>query len=118
MRPDRGRVAHSSFFWLEWAISRSPKQDQEEMAATPTTHDLQLCGSVLVLIQFDVCEEIRLDRMREIFSAQTVQKPPLKHALPNYVRYQRPPSSKRQKRSSSKPANDFRARLSITTTAS
>jgi hypothetical protein len=54
-------------------------------------HDSQLCGSVLVLIQFDVCEEIRLDRLREIFSAQTVQKPPLKHALPNYVRYQRPP---------------------------
>src|SRR6201999_4089534 len=51
----------------------------------------QLQGSVLVLIQFDVCEEIRLDRLREIFSAQTVQKPPLKHALPNYVRYQRPP---------------------------
>jgi len=51
----------------------------------------QLRGSILVLIQFDVCEEIRLDRLREIFSAQTVQKPPLKHALPNYVRYQRPP---------------------------
>lgn len=51
----------------------------------------QLQGSVLVLIQFDVCEEIRLDRLREIFSAQTVQKPPLKHALPSYVRYQRPP---------------------------
>ena len=51
----------------------------------------QLCGSVLVLIQFDVCEETRLDRLREIFSAQTVQKPPLKHALPHYVRYERPP---------------------------
>src|SRR6201999_826554 len=51
----------------------------------------QLQGSVLVLIQFDVCEEIRLDRLRENFSAQTVQKPPLKRALPSYVRYQRPP---------------------------
>lgn len=50
-----------------------------------------LQGAVLVLIQFDVCEEIRLDRLRQIFSAQTVQKPPLKHALPSYVRYQRPP---------------------------
>jgi len=61
------------------------------MESTPTTHNNPLCGSVLVLIQFDVCEEIRLDPLREIFSAQTVQKPPLKHALPNYVRYQRPP---------------------------
>ena len=57
--------------------------------AAPQTD--QLCGSVLVLIQFDVCEEIRLDRLREIFSAQTVKQPPLKHALPSYVRYERPP---------------------------
>jgi hypothetical protein len=61
------------------------------MNSPPIDQANQLCGSVLVLIQFDVCEEIRLDRLREIFSAQTVQKPPLKHALPSYVRYQRPP---------------------------
>jgi hypothetical protein len=58
------------------------------MNAEETDHAEQLCGSVLVLIQFDVCEEIRLDRLREIFSAQTVQKPPIKHALPSYVRYE------------------------------
>lgn len=53
--------------------------------------DEVLHGAVLVLIQFDVCEEIRLDQLRQIFSAQTVQRPPLKHALPSYVRYERPP---------------------------
>jgi hypothetical protein len=59
--------------------------------SNPIDRDGMLQGSVLVLIQFDVCEEIRLDQLRQIFSAQTVQRPPLKHALPNYVRYQRPP---------------------------
>src|SRR5215471_13691125 len=50
-----------------------------------------LRGSVLVLIQFDVCEEIRLDKLRQIFSARTEQQPSLKHPAPGYVRYQRPP---------------------------
>jgi hypothetical protein len=50
-----------------------------------------LGGSVLVLIQFDVCEEIKLDRLREIFDARTVQQPTFKHPAPGYVRYQRPP---------------------------
>ena len=48
-------------------------------------------GSVLVLIQFDVCEEIKLDKLREIFSARTVAQPNFKHPAPGYVRYQRPP---------------------------
>ena len=36
-------------------------------AAEPALH-----GSVLVLIQFDVCEEIRLDELRQIFGARTL----------------------------------------------
>ena len=48
-------------------------------------------GSVLVLIQFDVCEEIRLDQLRQIFGARTLEQPSLKHPAPGYVRYQRPP---------------------------
>ncbi len=36
-----------------------------------------LHGSVLVLIQFDVCEEIRLDQLRQIFGARTVEQPKL-----------------------------------------
>jgi hypothetical protein len=50
-----------------------------------------LRGSVLVLIQFDVCEEIRLDQLREIFGARTMEQPNFKHSAPAYVRYQRPP---------------------------
>jgi hypothetical protein len=53
--------------------------------------DTCLHGSVLVLIQFDVCEEIRLDQLRGIFGARTLEQPKLKHAAPGYVRYQRPP---------------------------
>jgi hypothetical protein len=49
-----------------------------------------LRGSVLVLIQFDVCEEIRLDELRKIFGARTVDAS-FKHQAPGYVRYQRPP---------------------------
>jgi hypothetical protein len=49
-----------------------------------------LRGSVLVLIQFDVCEEIRLDVLRNIFGARTADARFVHHA-PGYVRYQRPP---------------------------
>jgi hypothetical protein len=49
-----------------------------------------LCGSVLVMIQFDVCEEIRLDDLRRILSARTVDTS-FKHMAPGYVRFQRPP---------------------------
>src|SRR6202795_1772559 len=47
--------------------------------------------SVRVLIQFDVCEEIRLDELRQIFGARTQEQPNFKHPAPGYVRYQRPP---------------------------
>jgi hypothetical protein len=50
-----------------------------------------LQGSVLVLIQFDVCEEIRLDHLREILGVRTVELPKFKQPAPGYVRYQRPP---------------------------
>jgi hypothetical protein len=50
-----------------------------------------LRGSVLVLIQFDVCEEIRLDQLRQLFGARTLEQPTFKHPAPGYVRYQRPP---------------------------
>jgi hypothetical protein len=49
-----------------------------------------LCGSVLVMIQFDVCEEIRLDELRRILGAHTADAS-FKHLAPGYVRYQRPP---------------------------
>jgi hypothetical protein len=46
---------------------------------------------VLVLIQFDVCEEIRLDQIRQTDTARTVRQPSTKQAAPAYVRYERPP---------------------------
>ena len=50
-----------------------------------------LSGFVLVLIQFDVCEEIRLDQLRQTISARTLKQPSTKQAAPAYVRYERPP---------------------------
>lgn len=55
------------------------------------TSNHSLSGFVLVLIQFDVCEELRLDHLQQAVSARTVQKPSMKHSAPAYVRYQRPP---------------------------
>jgi hypothetical protein len=52
--------------------------------------DKTLQGSVLVLIQFDVSEEIRLDALRDIFGARR-QEASFKHPAPGYVRFQRPP---------------------------
>jgi hypothetical protein len=50
-----------------------------------------LTGTVFVLIQFDVCEEIQLTRLSEIMSARTLAQPSMKHPAPGYIRYQRPP---------------------------
>ena len=55
------------------------------------TAEAALHGAVLVLIQFDVCEEIRLDQLRQILGARTLSQPSFKHPTPGYVRYQRPP---------------------------
>src|SRR5208337_306243 len=80
--------------------------DRETLIGTPTvgkvpaealptlvaakSADAPLSGSVLVLIQFDVCEEIRLDELRQILGARTADAS-FKHLAPGYVRYQRPP---------------------------
>jgi len=55
----------------------------------PPKQNTPLRGSVLVLIQLDVCEEIRLDVLRNIFGARKAEAS-LKKA-PAYVQYQRPP---------------------------
>jgi hypothetical protein len=64
------------------------------LAEAPSRHldpprPAPLHGSVLVLIQFDVCEEIRLDVLRSIFGARTAEASFKK--APAYVQYQRPP---------------------------
>lgn len=66
------------------APSISPSQQSKPETPSP------LRGSVLVLIQFDVCEEIRLDVLRKIFGARTADAT-FKQKAPGYVRYQRPP---------------------------
>ncbi|MBV8672027.1 MAG: hypothetical protein JOZ33_01215 [Acidobacteriaceae bacterium] len=62
-----------------------------DLASKPAeiASEITLHGSVLVLLQFDVCEAIKLDRLRELLGAGTVEPPPMKH--PGAVRYQRPP---------------------------
>jgi hypothetical protein len=47
-------------------------------------------GSVLFLNLYDVAEEIRLDRVRELLGARP-QERVFKHAAPEYVRFERPP---------------------------
>ncbi len=62
------------------------------MSTTPVLEKkAALSGAVLVLIQFDVCEELRLDLLQQAINARTVQQPSMKHTAPAYVRYQRPP---------------------------
>lgn len=66
------------------------------MATTvETPPQTSLTGSVLVLIQFDVSEELRLDQIQQAadtnIAARTLQQPKVKHSVPAYVRYQRPP---------------------------
>ena len=70
----------------ETTLTVSQSDRLEVAAVEPALH-----GSVLVLIQFDVCEEIRLDQLRQIFGARTMEQPSFKHSAPAYVRYQRPP---------------------------
>ncbi len=65
------------------ALTTHVQQSTQLRAAGP------LRGSVLVLIQFDVCEEIRLDELRKLFPARTAEASFKK--APAYVRYQRPP---------------------------
>jgi len=65
--------------------------DSVKLEAVPARKtDTSLQGSILVLIQFDVAEEIRLDELRKIFSART-KGASFKHPAPGYVQYKRPP---------------------------
>jgi hypothetical protein len=60
-----------------------------------TTQAAPICplhGSILVLIQYDVCEEIRLDVIRQLLQARHAQATFKSSQAPGYVRYQRPPA--------------------------
>jgi hypothetical protein len=73
---------------METANPTLPAPTPAQSAAIAQNKSLQ--GSVLVLIQFDVCEEINLDALRDIFGARR-QETSFKHPAPGYVRFQRPP---------------------------
>ena len=73
---------------METANPTLPALAPAQSAAIAQSKSLQ--GSVLVLIQFDVCEEINLDALRDIFGARR-QETSFKHPAPGYVRFQRPP---------------------------
>src|SRR5215469_10174822 len=63
-----------------------------------TTHAQPACplrGSILVLIQYDICEEIRLDVIRQLLQARNAQATFKSSQAPGYVRYQRPPVADR-----------------------
>jgi len=72
-------------------VALSPPAVPQASPMQPAIQDRTLQGSVLVLIQFDVCEEIRLDALRDLFGATRQEAPTFKHPAPGYVRYQRPP---------------------------
>lgn len=57
----------------------------------PQLGEVTLHGSVLVLLQFDVCEAIRLDNLQAHIRARTIESPSLKQSPPGHIRYQRPP---------------------------
>jgi len=65
-----------------------PAPTSAQSSAVAQNKSLQ--GSVLVLIQFDVCEEINLDALRDIFGARR-QEASFKHPAPGYVRFERAP---------------------------
>jgi len=58
------------------------------MAASTTAATMK--GSVLGVILHDICEEIRLEQLRDILGARRVE-PSFKHATPEYVRFEKPP---------------------------
>ena len=74
----------------------SPEQEYPlstvEGLAQPLPVEASLRGSVLVLIQFDVCEEIKLDSLQQIFGARTVTQPNFKHPAPALRREKRTPT--------------------------
>jgi hypothetical protein len=71
-------------------VAPAPAQSALVGAVQNNAQNKMLQGSVLVLIQFDVCEEINLDSLRDIFGARR-QETNFKHPAPGYVRFQRPP---------------------------
>jgi hypothetical protein len=53
---------------------------------------MPISGSFLILFLYDVCEEIRLDELREILNAPPARRePPFRQPTPQYVQFEKPP---------------------------
>jgi len=50
-----------------------------------------LSGSFWILFLYDICEEIRLDTLRELLGVERRREPSFRHPSPDYVRFERPP---------------------------
>ena len=51
-----------------------------------------LRGSILVLVLYDVAEQVQLDKLRRILGAEPPRREPsFRHPAPDYVRFERPP---------------------------
>jgi hypothetical protein len=62
----------------------------ENQRATTDGSKTAIKGSVLGLMLHDVCEEIKLEELRQILGARRVD-PTFKHSTPEYVRFENPP---------------------------
>src|SRR5271154_2463119 len=60
----------------------------------PTIQRMALLrGSFWVFVLYDVAEEIRIEKLRELVGAETARpQPSFKHPAPEYVRFERPPA--------------------------
>ncbi|MGA2905443.1 MAG: hypothetical protein ABSD98_16580 [Candidatus Korobacteraceae bacterium] len=67
-----------------------PKQSTTNQERLTGTTAATMKGSVLGVILHDVCDEIRLEELRQMLGARRVE-PSFKHATPDYVRFANPP---------------------------
>jgi hypothetical protein len=74
----------------EAAIQTLPQPAAQSQAQEIVPALVPVQGSILVMILYDVCEEIHLEELRRIVGARPVA-PTFKSAAPAYVRFARPP---------------------------
>src|SRR5690242_9637868 len=74
----------------EAAIQTLPQPAAQTQAQEIVPALVPVQGSILVMILYDVCEEIHLEELRRIVGARPVA-PTFKSAAPAYVRFARPP---------------------------
>src|ERR1700687_6009310 len=76
---------------FRWATSFSTdsasliEYNHGAVAANPLT------GSFWILFLYDICEEIRLETLRELLGVERRRGPSFRHPSPDYVRFERPP---------------------------